>query len=750
MEMNNQIKDNLINIINDNDISKKIINLNSSSPNHLLRLNTNISTSSNVSTNTLQFKDLYDLELKKQIDKRMFEGIQQLISMHSPYELSSICGQLGLLSQLKGYQSTNLLISYINDNHHFDEVYIHQKKTKQVLTLQQKIKKILYCMWEAPLYLYLRAICGVTIGSIRKNPKDKIFEIWLDGNNIDTNSKDGYSGYIPHFIGRYLNTYNMQSIISKDIQSYLDKLILLQNNAKKSELEIISNHDYHKVLEYLQNVNKLHAYEHQVREYLIDQLENSRIQIATYEEMKQLHYEQMDECEKQSIAIVNKLNFELSKYETKLMIYGRKTLSNEFQLQSFYNVLENYSSNFASQYTNNSTTIIEDEDDREITSEIDSLQLKEDRHTILSRVSQSYGNDIRNPSITSTPQLPLSKIDENKKKQFNSSKKYLSQSNSSSRLAKSSQDLEELLRLPTFPNPPLLKPRELNNLQLIRISDLLSDSSQTLQLIDEKLYQYNIERNSYEESLQNYCYYLQNSIEQYRLTLQSLHSKFDETKSKYTNLKSQYQKLQSKHKKLQLEYESYKSSLSSKVFINNYLNGVTREKEYQMQVKAFERIALFGIEFANTSNTNTTQKLEKILRQICRSYLQIFHLHQNPNILCFEEGQLMKQEDYQSRKRQEFEKFQAKKLKKSKSRKVLSFKSKSKNSMSSKELPRPLSRQTNSRGSSRGMNESNEKKTLKSTDSSKSKLLLRQMTNLEQIDENSTDNDFQLPKIQKI
>lgn len=72
--------------------------------------------------------------------ERMKAGLEKLLMLHNPVELSSISGTLGLKVQQKGPTSIKNIVDYARDGNIISE---------------EKVSKIFGCMWEGGVFYSL-------------------------------------------------------------------------------------------------------------------------------------------------------------------------------------------------------------------------------------------------------------------------------------------------------------------------------------------------------------------------------------------------------------------------------------------------------------------------------------------------------------------------------------------------------------------------------------------------------------------
>jgi hypothetical protein len=222
--------------------------------------------------------------------KRMEEGLRNILALHTPVELSSICGCLQLKVQQKAATSIEQIIQFVLKTEDFD------------LTA---IETVLGYMWEGALWEYLHRI-GHPIHSTRVNPRRTVMEIWEKGGILSNGSL-----FAPHFIAREVKKRN-EWITSPDIQQRLEQIRNAQDSAKLAEKKIIAEHDYTNILSYFKEMAKLRSLENSVREYLISELEIARSRVDSSQDTMKILREQLLENENLFIAVTEKLNVDLA------------------------------------------------------------------------------------------------------------------------------------------------------------------------------------------------------------------------------------------------------------------------------------------------------------------------------------------------------------------------------------------------------------------------------------------------------
>src|SRR5690606_6217613 len=107
---------------------------------------------------------------------------------HTPVELSSVCGCLGLKAQEKGSTSIHFIMQYATESNNLDG---------------ERIKHVMNFLWEGALWEYLHSI-GHPVHNMRPDPKKTILEIWEQGGLLGGN----INGFVPHFVAREVKKRN--------------------------------------------------------------------------------------------------------------------------------------------------------------------------------------------------------------------------------------------------------------------------------------------------------------------------------------------------------------------------------------------------------------------------------------------------------------------------------------------------------------------------------------------------------------
>jgi hypothetical protein len=104
----------------------------------------------------------FDDMMREHALQRMQDGMKALLMLHTPSELSSICGVLELSVKEKASTSIRMIIEYASQGQRLDPA---------------RMKSLLSIMWEGALFEYLKSI-GHPVISMFVDPRDTIMKIW--------------------------------------------------------------------------------------------------------------------------------------------------------------------------------------------------------------------------------------------------------------------------------------------------------------------------------------------------------------------------------------------------------------------------------------------------------------------------------------------------------------------------------------------------------------------------------------------
>ena len=221
--------------------------------------------------------------------KRTEDGLKKVLALHTPPELSSICGVLKLAVKQKGTDSTRLIIDSVSEN--------GRVQADRMLTL-------LDLMWEGALFEYLRCI-GHPIHSMFVDPRETVLKLWEEGGML------GLGTFVPHFVAREVKKRN-EWVISPDIETRMVQLREMQEVVKLAEKNVLTGHDFNNILHYFKKMNELRKYEADTREYTVSQLETARARLDSHKETTIMMRDDMAELENKLMTLAGAISEELA------------------------------------------------------------------------------------------------------------------------------------------------------------------------------------------------------------------------------------------------------------------------------------------------------------------------------------------------------------------------------------------------------------------------------------------------------
>ena len=218
--------------------------------------------------------------------KRMTEGVRTILQLHTPYELSSICGFLQLPVKEKASSSLSLILNYVT----------HEGKLSS-----PKLAQLLEGLWEGALWEYLRVI-GHPSSTMFVDPKKTIMKIWEQGGVLG-----GEGSFVPHFLVREVKR-RYEWIRAEDILTRLEKVRVLTERCKRAELDMVSQHDYTNIIKFLRLMQEVRTAEEKMREWLVGELENCRGRLDGVSNIMRMSREDMADLERQLVVVTDALN----------------------------------------------------------------------------------------------------------------------------------------------------------------------------------------------------------------------------------------------------------------------------------------------------------------------------------------------------------------------------------------------------------------------------------------------------------
>jgi cell division protein FtsB len=259
----------------------------------------------------MKFKNFVSPEqrAKNELNKRIDSGIRACLAFHTPVELSSICGTLGLKALQRAVVSVESIIKYCKGSEPTASGEESEGGGDEDDDFNEsKVLKVVNNMWEGALFEYLKSIGHPIVTS--QDPKQTVMKVWRRGGFHEYD----HTSFTPHYIQkRVLTRFDQEQ--SEDISSRQSKLQKLEKEIKFIERELFEEHNYQNALSFFQQLGEIRRLEVEFRDYLIFQLETARAQISRATSNVTLGHEMVKEIEERYLKGVSELNEKLSIYE---------------------------------------------------------------------------------------------------------------------------------------------------------------------------------------------------------------------------------------------------------------------------------------------------------------------------------------------------------------------------------------------------------------------------------------------------
>ena len=264
-----------------------------------------------------RFKNMMTPEqrAKNELNKRIDKGLRDVLQLHTPVELSSICGVLGLTALERASVSIDIIIQFCKDDEDF---------------VDAKVMRAVNNMWEGALFEYLKSI-GQGFNTCLPDPKLAVMKIWRRG-GFHENSKDVFT---PHYIQRRVLTRH-DTDLSEDIATRAAKLKTIESSLKHVERELYEEHDYTNALTFFQKIADVRRLETEFRDYLINKLELARSELSREKSNQQMAASMLAEGEDRYVKGLEQFNEQLALFE----VSSDHDMSSRFQMDQQLTSLE--------------------------------------------------------------------------------------------------------------------------------------------------------------------------------------------------------------------------------------------------------------------------------------------------------------------------------------------------------------------------------------------------------------------------
>lgn len=192
---------------------------------------------------------------------RMEQGLIDLLSLHTPNELSSICGNLNLKILQKASNSIQQIMKSVRGGRNF----ISRENAESLVKL----------FWEQPILEYLRSIGHPAHSMSRMNPKDSVIAMWISGGFLTSQPPGGFT---PYFIARDVKK-RFLTVEPPEIHRKMEVIKMQVERAKDMERLLLSENGYSHIIRYFREVSELRRLENAFRDFLLSELDISRAEM---------------------------------------------------------------------------------------------------------------------------------------------------------------------------------------------------------------------------------------------------------------------------------------------------------------------------------------------------------------------------------------------------------------------------------------------------------------------------------------
>ena len=258
-------------------------------------------------------------DVKRAVRARMEAGLRKLLSFHNAVELSSICGLLHMPVQERGHISLQQVLDYA----------IVGGSVKG-----DRLKKVLDCCWEEPLVSYIREELNPNFHRA-KDPATVVLHWWKEGGLVSDQSL-----FNPVFVSREVKMVGVgyEGVTSPDLLAKLDELRGVQETMKKAERLMFSVQNYVTIHNYFEQMRLLRKAEVDLREWLINEVEITRVRLDVVDEAVHYALKCEKECDSLNRDVTNMLATRLSEGE----IHGVDLLKARFSHENNMLVFQEY------------------------------------------------------------------------------------------------------------------------------------------------------------------------------------------------------------------------------------------------------------------------------------------------------------------------------------------------------------------------------------------------------------------------
>ncbi|KAG5184343.1 hypothetical protein JKP88DRAFT_277114 [Tribonema minus] len=169
----------------------------------------------------------------------MKAGMEMLLDMHSPVELSSLCGALGVLEPVTSPERKSAVMHYIREGRHQAE---------------QRFAEVLRFVWEGLLFEYLRSV-GCPVFTAERDPRIYVLKYW----RRSTTDPRGAASFVPYYLERRVYARaDGQPEEDPDVGEVRARIMGAEVAVKEAEALVRASRDYRHILTYFSATADLH------------------------------------------------------------------------------------------------------------------------------------------------------------------------------------------------------------------------------------------------------------------------------------------------------------------------------------------------------------------------------------------------------------------------------------------------------------------------------------------------------------
>mmetsp|Transcript_21849 Transcript_21849/g.74059 ORF Transcript_21849/g.74059 Transcript_21849/m.74059 type:complete len:605 (+) Transcript_21849:229-2043(+) len=250
-------------------------------------------------------------EEERRLALNLREGLGTLLDMHTPAELGSLCGALGLVRECE----------FGSPDEKKHGLLLHVADEGVRIGAGRAILATLQVVWDGILFEYLRSE-GQPVRSARVDPRTFVLALWRQR---AFSASGGAGDFRPMYVPRHVASRLAQPARAADLEGLLRGVEQRELAVKHIEKKVRTQADYRHVLRLLGDTAALHEFERDARDYLMHELEAARGRGEHYAFSLGLASEQLGELERRHDVITSQLIVSLSRSDAEVSFHMNAT-----------------------------------------------------------------------------------------------------------------------------------------------------------------------------------------------------------------------------------------------------------------------------------------------------------------------------------------------------------------------------------------------------------------------------------------